>query len=227
MYARVPPRLWVIAALLAALVALALVVTDDNWVTQGDLDIVRAVAADRSSWIGDLAELVSWLGNVLVLGVIGLVAAAVMLRQRAPAWRAFLPLAALGVAAVLDPLAKLAVGRPRPPLELAEVVETATGYPSGHSAQAAAFWLTLAFAASAHAGPGGRRRLLSMAVLLVIAVGVSRVVLGVHSPTDVIGGWCLGLACALGAMEVADRRTRKAPHERGRTDVIDTEAKHL
>lgn len=202
-----PIRLVVAAVLLLAMVGLAFVVTGENWVTRLDLDIVQGVSADRTDALGVVARTVSWLGNVLVLGALAALAAVILRRAGRPWTAALLPASALAAAAVLDPLAKLAVGRPRPPAELAEVVETATGYPSGHSAQAAAFWFALAFAVATT--PRGRRRALAVATLIVVLVGVSRVVLGVHSPSDVLGGWCLGGAIALLAIEIAERIERR------------------
>ncbi len=200
----VPPRVAAAAFALLVMVVLALVVSGENWVTRADLDVVQGVAADRTGVLGSVARAVSWFGNVLLLGAVAAVGAFVLRRSGAPWHLAVLPALAITTAAVVDPLVKLAVGRPRPPAELAEVVERATGFPSGHSAQAAALWFALAFAVST--GARGRRRALAVATCVVALVGVSRVVLGVHSPTDVLGGWCLGGAIALLAIEVVDRR---------------------
>ena len=202
-----PIRLVVAAVLLLAMVGLAFVVTGENWVTRLDLDIVQGVSADRTDALGVVARTVSWLGNVLVLGALAALAAVILRRAGRPWTAALLPASALAAAAVLDPLAKLAVGRPRPPAEIAEVVEKATGYTSGHSAQAAAFLFALAFAVATT--PRGRRRALAVATVIVVLVGVSRVVLGVHSPSDVLGGWCLGGAIALLAIEIAERIERR------------------
>lgn len=212
---RVPQRIQVAAVALLAMMLLAPFVTADNWLTRADLDLVEAAARERSAAFTTVAEAVSWLGNVLLLGTLATVTA-IALRWRGAEWsRVLLPAGALAAAAILDPLAKLAVGRPRPPAELAEIVESATGYPSGHSAQAMAFWLALAWALSS--GPGSHRRTLQVSGVVILLVGLSRIVLGVHSPTDVIGGWCLGLACALVAIELVARRSqepRSAPARR-------------
>ena len=71
-------------------------------------------------------------------------------------------------------------------------------FPSGHSAMAAAVFLTLATVV-ASVEPRRRTKALiyALAVGLVVAVGVSRVYLGVHWPTDVLGGWALGTGWAL------------------------------
>ena len=94
-------------------------------------------------------------------------------------------------------LLKELFARERPPLFGEAVVSTAS-FPSGHSALSAVVYLTLA---AMLARLVERRRLrvyvVSVAALTVFLVGVSRVALGVHYPSDVLAGWTLGLAWAL------------------------------
>lgn len=93
---------------------------------------------------------------------------------------------------------KLMFDRPRPDVvpHLAHV--TTSSYPSSHSMMAAVVYLTVGALVAAALG---RTRLklyvLSLAILLTILVGVSRVYLGVHYPSDVLAGWMAGLAWAL------------------------------
>lgn len=95
-------------------------------------------------------------------------------------------------------------GRPRPEVvpHLSHVATSS--FPSGHSMLAAVVYLTLG-ALVATVAP--RRRLkwyvLTVAIILTAIVGVSRVYLGVHYPTDVLAGWMAGLVWALGCWLVA------------------------
>jgi undecaprenyl-diphosphatase len=199
-------RLGVSAAAIVLVIGLAFVVTRDNWVTRADADIVRAFADHRGPALTHAAEVLTYLGNVIVLGVLTIGLGLVLRFGPADVRWPFLPALALAAAAIIDPLAKLAVGRPRPPAELAALIEKATGYPSGHSAQSAAAWIAMAFVlgvATRH-----RRRWVIGGVVVAALVGITRIVLGVHSPTDVLGGWSLGLACTLLLVELRERMTR-------------------
>ncbi len=92
----------------------------------------------------------------------------------------------------------------RPPEAAADVYDLeAQGYsfPSGHSSTAAAAYGTLAFF---------RPRLRALAVLLSLLVGISRVCLGVHYPTDVLGGWALGALVTIALGEARKRMKRTA-----------------
>jgi undecaprenyl-diphosphatase len=96
--------------------------------------------------------------------------------------------------------------RPSTRHELVAFAPTSWSFPSGHSMGSAITYLTLAFVA---ATPLTRRRgriyLVSCALFLVFLIGVSRAYLNVHYPTDVIGGWTIGLVWALGCRWVEDR----------------------
>jgi undecaprenyl-diphosphatase len=107
------------------------------------------------------------------------------------------------------------VGRNRPDLvpHLDQVYSSS--FPSGHSALSPIVYLTLAaILAAGETNRATKTLLLSVAAALVLCIGVSRVYLGVHWPTDVLAGWAMGTAVALLATLVLHRF---APH-RARAD---------
>ena len=90
--------------------------------------------------------------------------------------------------------------RPRPDLVPHGAFVYSGSFPSGHSTLSAATYLTLAMlVASLETRRRTKALAYSLAAALVVAVGFSRVYLGVHWPSDVLAGWCLGSIWALAA----------------------------
>ncbi len=151
------------------------------------------------------------LGGVTVLVLISL---AVMIylflrRQRAAAF--FLFIAILGGQAI-SLTAKSSFSRPRPDLVPHAVEVVTASFPSGHSMMAAVTYLTLAvMLARIEDRPHMRAFFVAVAVILTVLVGVSRVYLGVHWPSDVLAGWTLGAAWAL-AVSLIARQLGKRGH---------------
>jgi undecaprenyl-diphosphatase len=72
-----------------------------------------------------------------------------------------------------------------------------SSFPSGHATLAAVTYLTLGgLMASLHSSRRLKFYFIGLAIILTVAIGLSRVYLGVHYPTDVLAGWCIGAAWA-------------------------------
>ena len=102
--------------------------------------------------------------------------------------------------------------RPRPDLVPYSVYVSGASFPSGHSMMSAVTYLTLgALLARSHERKRLKVYFLLVAIFLTFAVGVTRVYLGVHWPTDVLAGWTAGavwaLLCWLAARWLQSRRT--------------------
>ena len=151
------------------------------------------------AWLAEAARDITALGGFTVLGLVTVAALAVLLVYRRRRQAAVFAVAAVGAQGLAEAI-KHVVGRPRPSFVAQYDLIASSSFPSGHSMMAPAIYFTLAaIVAAGELRPAARGLLMVGSVLLVIAVGVSRVYLGVHWPTDVVAGWTLGSAVALTA----------------------------
>lgn len=95
------------------------------------------------------------------------------------------------------------VARPRPPVADWAALATGFAYPSGHAATSALVAGLLAWAAWRTAPPTAARLYGALAACWAVAVGLTRIYLGVHWPTDVLGGWLYALTWLTAAGSVA------------------------
>jgi undecaprenyl-diphosphatase len=103
-------------------------------------------------------------------------------------------------------LQKAWIARPRPDAHLHLVGTRTDSFPSGHAACALLVWVTLALLVPPESR--WRRPALAAAVLATLAAGLSRPMLGVHWPSDVVAGWCFGLFWILLLTRLAGVRFR-------------------
>ena len=148
-------------------------------------------------WLKGAMRDITSLGSTSILVLVTVSVAAYFLVRRQPRTALFM-LAAVTGGQVLGTLLKLGVERPRPELVPHLMNETSYSFPSGHAMMSAVTFLTLgSLAARALKDRAARVYVLSLAVAATLLVGVSRIYLGVHWPSDVLGGWCAGFAWAL------------------------------
>lgn len=161
------------------------------------------------AWFEQSVADITALGGFAVLTLVTLLVFGYLLVLKKWGGALLLLIATLGGTALSEGL-KLGFNRPRPDL-VAHVVEaTSMSFPSGHAMLSAATYLTLG---ALLARTQERRRLrgyiLGAAILLTLLIGASRVYLGVHWPTDVLAGWCLGAAWAMLCWSVAHWLSRR------------------
>lgn len=151
----------------------------DPWLSH-----VAAVGRTRSNvWL-----VLSTLGKGEVVAAIALLAAG-MMALRGRSRDALVVVFTVAAQMASNPLLKLLFARVRPDLYQHLDPVTDLSFPSGHSAQNACLYLLLALMV--------HKRIGWLGVPLAILIGFSRVVLGVHWPTDVLAGWMEGAAFAL------------------------------
>ncbi|HEY8382305.1 MAG TPA: phosphatase PAP2 family protein [Microvirga sp.] len=148
------------------------------------------------SWVEEAARDITGLGGytILTLITVGAILYLAMVRKERTA---LLVIAAVVGGMMLSTALKMGFERPRPDLVPAATRVYTASFPSGHAMLSAITYLTLG-ALLARVQPRRRVKafLLTLALMITLMVGVSRVYLGVHWPSDVLAGWCVGAAWA-------------------------------
>lgn len=174
-----------------------------------DRTIYEALYVGRDPALVPIARAITWLGEPTVLIAASVVFFLLMWR-RGHLRTGLTLLAVTMLGRGMSEIQKMIVGRPRPELESHLVLVKSQSFPSGHSVSSMVFYLTIALVL-AHRGPY-RRWAAGAAIMTALLVGTSRVMLGVHWPSDVIGGWSFGLLWVILTLPVAehliDRRRR-------------------
>lgn len=154
-------------------------------------------------WLQEMARDVTALGGVAVLTLATAATAGFFMMRQHYGCMVYL-LATVGGGIVASSIAKGLFDRPRPDLVPHGSIVTTASFPSGHSMMAAVAYLTLGvLIANALADRRLKAYVLCLAITVTLLVGVSRVYLGVHWPSDVLAGWLAGTGwaalCLLGA----------------------------
>lgn len=162
-------------------------------------------------WVQHAMDDITALGGTTVLSLMTVMVTVYLLLAKRGAIAAFTFFSVVG-GWFLSALLKLGVARPRPDIvpHLVEVHDLS--FPSGHAMLSAVTYLTLgALLSRAQPGRVTRIYMIGVAVFLTFIIGLSRVYLGVHYPTDVLGGWCAGATWALICWLIARRYIARTP----------------
>lgn len=180
----------------------------------GAMEFDRGLLLLARSATPEVAEAARWatlLGDSGLLMTAAGVGAGLLLAQKR--WHAAAWLVAICVSGrLLVSAQKEWLERIRPDVEGYLVPASSYAFPSGHSANATITWLALALLVPLDSR--WRASAVWTSALVAIAVGVSRPILGVHWPSDVIGGWAFGLFWVLAGLGLAGRLETTAGRER-------------
>lgn len=173
-----------------------------HWVW-GDVDtidrtaliVVRRQALHPGSYWLAMKQIMLFLtsiGSFPVLAILTLAVAAILVRARRGQVAARLVIIA-GVGMAAANLVKLVIGRARPEVVPHWIDVSTLSFPSGHTADSSIAYLLIAMIAiDATPRVAVRRTIAGLGISLVVLIGISRVYLGVHWPTDVLAGWAFG-----------------------------------
>jgi undecaprenyl-diphosphatase len=165
------------------------------------------------AWLEEAMRDLTALGGTFVLTLITL-AVAGYLELAGKRRAALFLLLAIGGGVAIGFALKAGFERPRPDLVTAEARVFSTSFPSAHSMLSAIVYLTLGMLL-ARVQPRRRVKiyLIGLAILLTLAIGISRIYLGVHWPSDVLAGWALGASWAMLCWAVVLRLQRRGEVE--------------
>jgi undecaprenyl-diphosphatase len=154
-------------------------------------------------WFEEMVRDVTALGGTAILAGLSLAVVGYLAIDRKRHAAVLVAVAVTGGWALSSAL-KLGFGRARPDLVPHRVVVYSASFPSGHSMLSAVVFLTLgALLARLHGSRAIKAYVLTLAVVTTLVVGLSRIYLGVHWPSDVLAGWAAGSAWALACWLVA------------------------
>ncbi len=162
-----------------------------------DSSILTAIAKMRRPWLTGVAVDITALGSLTLVALISALALCIFLslKDRPAAWQLLLNSVGAGI---WTGITKSVIERARPEDVTHLVQVSGFSYPSGHSLVSASLYLTIAILAARHLPTTtGRVLLFGFAIAIILLVGMSRVYLGVHYPSDVASGSLLGVAWAL------------------------------
>jgi membrane-associated phospholipid phosphatase len=178
-----------------------------------DPTVATWLAGHRPGWLTPVVQLVTWLGSSFFIIPAGLGVGGYLWRRR-HTWQPLVMMAAsfLGAAGLYD-IVKPTVGRARPPAALqVGGPDAGWAFTSGHATQSIAFYGMLAVVIIVCWAPKRQVLIAIGAAIVVLVIGASRLYLGVHWLTDVLGGYALGLGWLSLVMVMAllleDRRQR-------------------
>ncbi len=196
------PEIWLLGSLLliAGLLLIFIFIAQDVFEGETAAFDRAAILAFRSAgnisnpvgppWVEEAVRDITALGSIIVVVILSgaVIFYLLLLGRRGPA---LLLLISLAGGTALNDLLKYIFDRPRPDLVLHNAQVFTSSFPSGHAAVSAVVYLTLG-ALLARDAPSIAVKIYVMAVamFLVFLIGVSRIFLGLHYPTDVLAGWC-------------------------------------
>ncbi|HSD63909.1 MAG TPA: phosphatase PAP2 family protein [Ignavibacteriaceae bacterium] len=194
---------------LSVVVGLLIFVSIANEVVEGetqhfDNDILKSLREPNDlsrpafpDWLTQAMEDITSLGSGTVLVLFTIIVTGYLLLQKKYYWLWLVLIATIGGALLVWGLKEF-IGRTRPTVVTHLLEEKSLSFPSGHSMMSAIVYLTQATLLSKlEKNRKAKIYIISIALLLTFLIGISRIYIGVHYPTDVLAGWVAGISWAL------------------------------
>ena len=163
----------------------------------GDENVLLRFQSLRSGWLDEIAKGFDNFGIVsVIMPAVGFLMALLLVARRyADVVMVFAGLVLIGMGNWI----KVLVDRPRPDYQIFDPIESSLSFPSGHSLLAVILGGLLIYLTESMVKPVLLRRVIQIGLIVVVVVmGASRVYMGVHWPSDVIGSYVFGLLVLVG-----------------------------
>ncbi|MBI4080130.1 phosphatase PAP2 family protein [Candidatus Kaiserbacteria bacterium] len=176
--------------------------------TELDVNILQALFAVRDTGLVQFFAFMTLFGSTFVVGGIALAAGILLLGRSRLANFAGLCTSVIGTIVVVFPLKDL-IARARPDILYQALSEDTFAFPSGHASFSIALYGFLAYLTWKHvSNPTWRYAAIFAAAALILLIGFSRLYLGLHYLSDVVGGYLIGGAFLALGIWVSERLTR-------------------
>jgi len=185
-------------------------------VTQGklvdfDLSIINWTQGLENDTLTNIAKTITFIGSSKGMIIVTLLAAIILFVFLGHRRELILLIVSVGGVAILNEGLKMIYQRERPTLHRI-IEETGFSFPSGHSMASFTLYAMLTYLLWRHIRSGrGRTIVLVVAAAIILMIGMSRIYLGVHYPSDVLGGYLIS-ACWVALCIAVYRRTRGVRH---------------
>lgn len=211
-------KAFVLSLLMAILFGVIAIFIQDNKINQFDHTVIRYVQGMEAPWLTQIMKTFTWLGEGWRVVTITLVVMAFLYFKLNHRRELLFLVWICGGSALLNTLLKAIFHRARPTIHRI-IEETGYSFPSGHSMAAFSLYGALAYLLWKHAPTVlSRILLLIVSAFFILSIGVSRIYLGVHYPSDVLGGYLASGVWLTAAIWYGGRFLRTNPqiHERVR-----------
>ena len=155
-----------------------------------DESVLDFVLEHQPSWVASIAEVVTRGGDTFIVCIAAIVATAFLWSSSRTKMTALTPVFAVWLSVVSSAVFKDVFDRPRPGSAASVLSVTTSSFPSGHATHSAALAISLVVCLQPLS-----KRWTSVLIVGTVAVGFTRLSLGVHWPSDVVGGWLLAAVC--------------------------------
>ncbi|QAT41741.1 phosphatase PAP2 family protein [Aminipila luticellarii] len=168
-----------------------------------DTIVSSAIIGFRNEFLNEILTGITYLGNSKTI----IFFCVILLFFKRTRIEYGMPLAiAASCSSAIHTFVKIMVHRPRPPVENFLISQGGFSFPSGHSCSGLVFYGLFAYLIFHNAVDKTVHKVMgTLFIILFIAIGISRIYVGVHYPTDVLAGWALGLSILMVTIEILER----------------------